>query len=89
MGGHVAVMPTENGHALTLELGSPDLNENLCPSVPVSSLGSVSGEAALSFREALPTCPCALCLLSLAPPPPRARTTQHSRCPLSACRWSA
>lgn len=71
MGGHVAVMPTENGHALTLELGSPDLNENLCPSVPVSSFGSVSGEAALSFREALPTCPCALCLpLKPEPGPP-------------------
>lgn len=47
MGGHVAVMPTGNGHALTLELGSPDLNEKVWPRVPVSSPGSVSGEAAL------------------------------------------
>lgn len=60
--GHV---PTENGHALTLESGSPDLNEKLCPCVPVSAPGSVSGEAALpsrlpshSWRPAhLPLCP--------------------------------
>lgn len=58
MGGHMALVPTESGHAPTLESGSPGLNEKIRPSIPnlgpvsfQDALGSVSGQAALPSRN--------------------------------------